>query len=110
MARQRWYQHPEEGNHELVSEEEYFKLKAKCEEDKHAYQFDNTFLLKGKGFPSKDIEMKNKQQKALRKNPNHTTLNDYKFGRSGSVPEKARKKNKKRLKKKGVKVKNYGEK
>lgn len=56
--------------------------------------------------PSKDLEMQNRQRKALEKNPMHTTMNDYKFGVKGSVPERAREKNLKRMRKKGVNVKN----
>lgn len=61
--------------------------------------------LRGNGYPSKSIEMENRQNKALRKNPNHTTMNDYKFSNPDSVPAKSKERNMKRLKKKGVKVK-----
>lgn len=62
------------------------------------------FGIKGSA-PSKDLEMKNRQRKALEKNPMHTTMNDYKLGTPGSVPERGRSITRRRLDKKGVNIK-----
>lgn len=103
----RFYPHPDHGH--MIPEKEYRKIKAEREVDKSSHEhFNVDFHLKGHGFPSKKIRLANKRKKALEKNPNHTTLNDYKFSNPTSIPNKAIERNKKKLRKKGVNIKKRG--
>lgn len=81
---------------ERISVQEYNKLKGIRVND---------FLLSGNGWTGKDISMRERQEKALRKNPMHTTMSDYKFENPDSITTKARKKNLKRMQKRKIKVK-----
>lgn len=60
--------------------------------------------LAGPGWTGQDISMEAKRNKALAKNPMHTTMNDYKMSNPDSIPSKALEKNKKKMAKKNVKV------
>jgi len=100
----RFYMHPD--TKKMIPEEEYREIMSQRREDKSTAEFlGQSFTLKGHGFPSKDLEMRRKQRKALQKNPNHTTMQDYKFSNPDSVPSKALKKNKKKLEKAGINIK-----
>lgn len=99
MARKRFYYNPETGHYDLT-EEQHDKMVAQKRNEERAF----SFALMGNGFPSKSISMENKQKKALSENPNHTTMRDYKPSNPDSIVSKARQKNKKHLRSKGLKI------
>jgi len=56
------------------------------------------------GAPSQQLKIQRKQQKALEKDPFHTTMNDYKPENPDSIIAQNLKKNKARLASQGVEV------
>lgn len=62
----------------------------------------------GPGWTGKEISSEERHKKNLAKNPGYTTMSDYKMSNPNSIPSKSLERNKKRLEKKGIKVKQNG--